>query len=236
MVKNYKFSRIFSRFFKNLMIFKRFWILLTSPQFFQRCFNDFLSTLEKKTKVGIPACLPPNFGFFAEKFKTCFVLISWTSRKNSESLIFQDFLSEILLIFKNYFHFQCHESEHENLQRLAQQVKTSCLYVERTMTSAMRMREKAIRRSEIVNILNSVSNAVLQLAEHTKRFVFWLDRTPFDEEPEFINVRNSVSSFMWNLLRNVNVQPKALFETGSQIVRVRIFRLSMGYFDWKFEF
>lgn len=114
----------------------------------------------------------------------------------------------------------CHESEHENLQRLAQQVKTSCLYVERTMTSAMRMREKAIRRSEIVNILNSVSNAVLQLAEHTKRFVFWLDRTPFDEEPEFINVRNSVSSFMWNLLRNVNVQPKALFETGSQIVRM----------------
>uniref|UniRef100_A0A1I7TMJ7 Connector enhancer of kinase suppressor of ras n=1 Tax=Caenorhabditis tropicalis TaxID=1561998 RepID=A0A1I7TMJ7_9PELO len=114
----------------------------------------------------------------------------------------------------------CYESEKENLQRLAQQVKTSCLYVERTMNSAMRMREKAIRRSEIVNILNSVSNAVLQLAEHTKRLVFWLDRTPFDEEQSFVNVRNSISTFMWNLLRNVNVQPKALFETGSQIVRM----------------
>ncbi|EFO86823.1 CRE-CNK-1 protein [Caenorhabditis remanei] len=114
----------------------------------------------------------------------------------------------------------CYESEQENLQRLAQQVKTSCYYVERTMTAAMRMREKAIRRSEIVNILNSVSNAVLQLAEHTKRLVFWLDRTPFDEEEEFKAVRNSISSFMWNLLRNVNVQPKALFETGSQIVRM----------------
>lgn len=88
------------------------------------------------------------------------------------------------------------------------------------MTSAMKLREKAIRRAEIVNILNSVSNAVLTLAEHTKRLVFWLDRTPFDEEQAFIEVRNSVSTYMWNLLRNVNVQPKALFETGGQIIRV----------------
>lgn len=114
----------------------------------------------------------------------------------------------------------CHESEQENLQRLAQQVKTSCYYVERTMTSAMRLREKAIRRSEIVNILNSVSNAVLQLSEHTKRLVFWLDRTPFDEEEDFKAVRNSISTYMWDLLRNVNVQPKALFETGGKIVRM----------------
>ncbi|UMM22521.1 hypothetical protein L5515_003692 [Caenorhabditis briggsae] len=114
----------------------------------------------------------------------------------------------------------CYESEKENLQRLAQQVKTSCYYLERTMKSAMRMREKAIRRAEIVNILNGVSNAVLQLSERTKRLVFWLDRTPFDEEEDFRAIRNSISNFMWNLLRNVNVQPKALFETGSQIVRM----------------
>ncbi|CAI2348243.1 unnamed protein product [Caenorhabditis sp. 36 PRJEB53466] len=114
----------------------------------------------------------------------------------------------------------CYESEEENLQRLAQQVKTSCLYTERTMMSAMKMREKAIRRAEIVKILNNVSNAVLQLAEHTKRLVFWLDRAPYDEEPMFVEARNKIASFMWNLLRNVNVQPKALFETGGHIVRM----------------
>ncbi|CAI5446489.1 unnamed protein product [Caenorhabditis angaria] len=116
--------------------------------------------------------------------------------------------------------YLCYEAENENLQRLAHKVRLSCVYLEKTMSSAIRQREKANRRAEIVNILNSVSNAVLQVSDNTKKLVFWLDRTPFDEITTYIETRNIISSLMWNLLRNVNVQPKALFETGQQIIKL----------------
>ncbi|CAB3403491.1 unnamed protein product [Caenorhabditis bovis] len=112
----------------------------------------------------------------------------------------------------------CHESEAESLQRISHRVINSCTYLEKTMQSAMRMRERANRRADIVNILNRVSSAVLQLSDNVKRLVFWLDRTPFDDIPQYIEMRNQISSMMWNLLRNVNVQPKALFETGTHII------------------
>ncbi|CAD6190419.1 unnamed protein product [Caenorhabditis auriculariae] len=125
----------------------------------------------------------------------------------------------ILQAIQLLLHF-CHEVPNENLQTLAMNVVVACRNVAREMFNALHMRENAMRRSEIVTILNNVTSAVSSTAEQTKKLIFWLDRSPFDEIVTYIEKRNKIAHLIWNLVRNVNVQPKALFETAAEIVKI----------------
>lgn len=116
-------------------------------------------------------------------------------------------------------HF-CYESKNENLQRLAMNAKLAARSIQKQMINALFMREKAIRRAEIVTILNNVTGAVSNAAECTKKLIFWLDRSPFDDIPSFMEKRNRIVHLIWNLVRNVSVQPKALFQNSTEIVKI----------------
>ncbi|EYC16606.1 hypothetical protein Y032_0033g2745 [Ancylostoma ceylanicum] len=114
----------------------------------------------------------------------------------------------------------CTEAPSENLQSLSMKVVIACKAVALELGKALRCRdEKPLTRNHVVAVLNSISLSMSVLVEHVKKLVFWLDRSPFDELVQYIELRNRVSVSIWDLVRSVNVQPKSLFGVASDIIQ-----------------
>ncbi|KIH67952.1 PDZ/DHR/GLGF domain protein [Ancylostoma duodenale] len=114
----------------------------------------------------------------------------------------------------------CTEAPSENLQSLSMKVVIACKAVALELGKALRCRdEKPLTRNHVVAVLNSISLSMSVLVEHVKKLVFWLDRSPFDELVQYIELRNRVSVSIWDLVRSVNVQPKSLFGVASEIIQ-----------------
>ncbi|VDM65694.1 unnamed protein product [Strongylus vulgaris] len=99
-------------------------------------------------------------------------------------------------------------------------VVIACKAVALELGKALRCRdEKPLTRNHVVAVLNSISLSMSILVEHVKKLLFWLDRSPFDELVQYIELRNRISVSIWDLVRSVNVQPKTLFEIASDIIQ-----------------
>ncbi|KAK6742639.1 hypothetical protein RB195_010100 [Necator americanus] len=114
----------------------------------------------------------------------------------------------------------CTEAPSENLQSLLIKVVIACKAVAFELGKAIRCKdEKPLTRNHVVAVLNSISLSMSVLVEHVKKLVFWLDRSPFDELVQYIELRNRISVSIWELVRNVNVQPKFLFGIASELIQ-----------------
>ncbi|KAK6021123.1 hypothetical protein OSTOST_13215, partial [Ostertagia ostertagi] len=90
-------------------------------------------------------------------------------------------------------------------------VVVACKAVIHELEKAVHCRdEKPLTRVHVVSILNSISLSMSVLVENVKKLVFWLDRSPFDDIKQYIEIRNRISMTIWDLVRSVNVQPKSL--------------------------
>ena len=134
---------------------------------------------------------------------------------------------ELLLYF-------CYEAPTENLQTLAMKVRIACNNVITQFGLSMKLKEKvgfypnfpsqtdqiqAVRRADIISILNIITCAVSQLSEDVKRFIFWLDRSPFDEQDKYMEIRKTTTELIWTIVRTTNSIPRELFESGPDIIK-----------------
>lgn len=78
---------------------------------------------------------------------------------------------------------------------------------------------QAVRRADIISILNIITCAVSQLSEDVKRFIFWLDRSPFDEQDKYMEIRKTTTELIWTIVRTTNSIPRELFESGPDIIK-----------------
>ncbi|VDO20615.1 unnamed protein product [Heligmosomoides polygyrus] len=127
---------------------------------------------------------------------------------------------------------QCTEAPTENLQSRAMKVVVASRAVVQELEKAQRCRdEKLIQlnttklqpltRMHVVSVLNSISLSMSVLVENVKKLVFWLDRSPFDDIKSYVEIRNRISTTIWDLVRSVNVQPKSLFTVASDIIQAQ---------------
>ncbi|CAJ0942882.1 unnamed protein product, partial [Mesorhabditis belari] len=99
----------------------------------------------------------------------------------------------------------CAELRVENLQMLTMNVRIAAVTLAREMMTSQRLRETAHTRTQMVTILNEL--------------IFWLDRSPFDSIQCYIDFRMRVLVIVLQVLRMINVPPKILFNSSSEIIK-----------------
>uniref|UniRef100_A0A1I7XAY5 CRIC domain-containing protein n=1 Tax=Heterorhabditis bacteriophora TaxID=37862 RepID=A0A1I7XAY5_HETBA len=125
---------------------------------------------------------------------------------------------------------KCHEAPSENLQSLAMKVVVACKCVSREMFDAVRMRKK-------VNLLPyhylkyiiyySSTNCYIHIDAYILNVyrqvlfqkILYAFRSPFDEIEHYVEIRNRISRSILELVRNINVQPKAFFGVAYEIMK-----------------
>ncbi|KJH47846.1 PH domain protein [Dictyocaulus viviparus] len=119
----------------------------------------------------------------------------------------------------------CTEAPSENLQSLAMRVVVACKAAIYELGKTLRCRDEKnlalqpLTRVYVVSVINSIFNSVSVLVESVKKLVLWLDRSPFDDIKQYVEIRNRIAFTIWDVVSRVNVQPKTLFTFASEVIQ-----------------
>ncbi|GMT20192.1 hypothetical protein PFISCL1PPCAC_11489 [Pristionchus fissidentatus] len=98
----------------------------------------------------------------------------------------------------------CYEAPRENLETLCAALSAACEQTRRDMLSVQAQRQSATKRAQIVAILNSILSTVSYMVEHAKKLIFWLDRSPFVDIQEYVELRQRVVAYTKEIADFVN--------------------------------
>ncbi|GMR42706.1 hypothetical protein PMAYCL1PPCAC_12901 [Pristionchus mayeri] len=98
----------------------------------------------------------------------------------------------------------CYEAPRENLETLCASLSAACEQTRREMLSVQAQRQVATKRAQIVAILNKILSAISYMIEHAKKLIFWLDRSPFCDIQEYVELRQRVVAYTKEIVDFVN--------------------------------
>ncbi|KAI1729318.1 connector enhancer of kinase suppressor of ras domain-containing protein [Ditylenchus destructor] len=93
---------------------------------------------------------------------------------------------------------------YENLQKLAVDASTYANNLLNAVDYASPIINNPSQSSRVLDVLNSVLRAFQELHEHVLKLIFWLDRSPFDENKLFVQIREKISALIEEMVDCIN--------------------------------
>uniref|UniRef100_A0AC35G9W0 Connector enhancer of kinase suppressor of ras 2 n=1 Tax=Panagrolaimus sp. PS1159 TaxID=55785 RepID=A0AC35G9W0_9BILA len=140
------------------------------------------------------------------------------------------FAREKILSAVNLIAYYSYDVRDENLQKLAMLISIDIS----TLSDAILKASPVIDRfnngsdqlggTKLTKVLNSVLMSFSLVYEHVKRLVFWLDRAPFENQKEYVQIRDRVTELIMEMLDAVNPQNRR-FMPVSEVLQDRGLKL-----------
>uniref|UniRef100_A0A7E4ZXS4 Connector enhancer of kinase suppressor of ras 3 n=1 Tax=Panagrellus redivivus TaxID=6233 RepID=A0A7E4ZXS4_PANRE len=127
------------------------------------------------------------------------------------------FVREKILHAVQLLAYYCYNVHDENLQKLAMLISVDINTLNGAIARASPIIDKyydgsdQLAGAKLTEILNSVLMSFSLMYEHVKKLVFWLDRAPFENQKEYIQIRDKVTEHIMEMLDSVNPQNRQYF-------------------------